>query len=77
MTHHLPSDMVDTSYNDDWIKKQEDGHPVLCVPRPEGALLVIGSRQAINEMSPKQQAQLGMELIQIALQRLDDVQTDT
>tara|TARA_R100001510_G_scaffold48117_1_gene45723 strand:- start:1688 stop:1897 length:210 start_codon:yes stop_codon:yes gene_type:complete len=69
--------MVDTSYNDDWIKKQEDGHPVLCVPRPEGALLVIGSRQAINEMSPKQQAQLGIELIQIALQRLDDVQTDT
>ncbi len=73
----FPSDMVDTSYNDDWIKKQEDGHPVLCVPRPEGALLVIGSRQAINEMSPKQQAQLGIELIQIALQRLDDVQTDT
>lgn len=69
-------EMIDTSFNDDWIKKPEDVHPILCIPNPDGVMLVIGGNQAQKEMTPKQQAQLGLELIRVALKRLDDVSAD-
>ncbi len=76
MTRSPSEQMIDTSFNDDWIKKPEDVHPILCIPNPDGVLLVIGSNQAQKEMTPKQQAQLGLELIGKALKRLDDVSAD-
>ena len=76
MTRSPSEEMIDTSFNDDWIKKPEDVHPILCIPNPDGALLVIGGTQALKKMTPKQQAQLGLELIRVALKRLDDVSAD-
>ena len=66
-----PFNLNDTSITDDWIKNTEDGHPVLCVPHDDGALLVIGTKQAFKEMTPKQQIELGAELIKRAVQRYD------
>jgi len=66
-----PFNLEDTSFTDDWITNTEDGHPVLCVPHDDGALLVIGSKQAFKEMTPKQQIELGAELIKRAVQRYD------
>ena len=54
--------------SDDWIKPQE--HPVLCVPRDDGILLVLGTLQKHKEMSPKEMIGLGVELIERGARRL-------
>ncbi len=68
----FPSDMTDTSFNDDWIKKPKNAHPVLCVARNDGVLLVIGEEQAMMKLTPKEQVSLGVDIIEKALRRRGD-----
>lgn len=68
----FPSDMDDTSFNDDWIKKPESAHPVLCVARDDGILLVIGDVQSMMKLTPKEQVSLGVDIIEKALRRRDE-----
>lgn len=67
-----PSDMIDTSYNDDWIKKPDQEHPILIIPYDDGARVVIGGSEAFKSMSPQQQILLGVEFIKRATTRLKD-----
>ena len=65
-----PSDLEDTSFNDDWIKKTgEDSHPVLAIPYDEGLLLVIGSTQKFMHLEAQQQIELGLRIIERANRR--------
>ena len=65
-----PSDLEDTSFNDDWIKKTgEDSHPVLAIPYDEGLLLVIGSTQKFLHLEAQQQIELGLKIIERANRR--------
>lgn len=68
----FPSDMTDTSFNDDWIKKPEGAHPALCVAREDGVLLVIGEAQSMMKLTPKEQISLGVDIIEKALRRRGD-----
>jgi len=65
-----PSDLEDTSFTDDWIKKpDEDSHPVLAIPYDEGLLLVIGSTQKFLHLEAQQQIELGLRIIERANRR--------
>lgn len=64
------SDIADTSFTDDWIKKpDEDSHPVLAIPYDEGLLLVIGSKQKFLHLEAQQQIELGLRIIERANRR--------
>lgn len=66
----LTSDLDDKTLTDEWINSAEGGHPVLCIPYPEGMMVVIGTQQALKELTPKQQIEHGMALIEAGLRRL-------
>jgi len=65
-------DISDTSYNDDWIRKPDNNHPVLVIPYEDGVRVVIGGTEAFKEMSPQQLILLGVEFIKRASTRLKD-----
>jgi hypothetical protein len=63
---------MDDGLSDNWIKDAEGEHPVLCVPYPDGMMLVVGTNTGVKKMTPKQQMQLGMEFIKKGLRRLEN-----
>lgn len=64
--------MEDTSFNDDWIRKPDENHPILVIPYDNGARIVVGAVEAFKEMTPQQQILLGVDFIKRASTRLKD-----
>ena len=54
------------------LKRAEEDHPVLIVPNDAGCLLVIGTRQAQKDLTPKQMVHLAYLLLQRATVRMDN-----
>jgi|5B_taG_2_1085324.scaffolds.fasta_scaffold321103_1 hypothetical protein len=53
-------------------RAEEEDHPVLIVPNDAGCLLVIGTRQAQKDLTPKQMVHLASLLLQRATVRMDN-----